>query len=89
MATGSTTTVMGDTTMARVSRTTGSTMAAMGGTTTLHDDGYVPHDDGDGQQDDERHNVGTGRHGNGRPGNKTMGGTTTARGSMAWRRAAR
>jgi hypothetical protein len=36
------------------------------GTTTRHNDGNTPHDDGDGQQDDDWHNNGTGRHGDGR-----------------------
>ncbi len=55
---GGTTTVMGDTTMARVSRAMGSTTTVTGGTTTRHDDGDALHSNGDGQQDDGRHNDG-------------------------------
>jgi len=66
MATGGMTRVMGDTTKARVSRATGSTTMATGGTVTLHNEGNAPQDNGDGQQDDGRHNDGTGQHSNGR-----------------------
>ena len=48
MATGGTTTAMGDTMTVRVSRATGSTTMATGGTTTRHDNGNVRNGDGNG-----------------------------------------
>jgi len=66
MAMVGTTMAMGDTRTVRVSRVTGSTMTATGGTTTRHDDGNARHGHGDGQQDNGRHNDGTGQHSNGR-----------------------
>ena len=39
---------------------------ATGGTTTRNNDGNVPYNDGDGQQDNRWHNNGMGQHGDGR-----------------------